>query len=195
MCPSRSGRSATIPVAYRRDGAGPIVAVHDRVGPLAVEVDVVAGRVEVPGADAGRAAADLGEPQPLRPEEPLHVRGATCRCPSASLTRCAHLAQLAVVRRRVDPVGRDELRRDPPGPHRVEHVRVVVRDEVDATAPVDRRACRRSPRGPRRTPRPRSTPTPWPPNDAERRVELGCGCRPGSCPARRRPLRGLRISG
>ena len=43
-----------------------------------------------------------------------------------------------VLRRGVDPVGGDELRRDPPGPHRLEHVRVVVRDEVHRHLPADR---------------------------------------------------------
>ena len=31
MAPSRSGRSATIPLAYRRDGAGRGPAVDDRI--------------------------------------------------------------------------------------------------------------------------------------------------------------------
>ena len=73
------------------------------------------------------------------------------------------LAQLLVVGHRVDPVGRDELRRDPAGAHRLEHVRVVVRDEVERRRARRSRGCRRSPRAPRRTPRRRSTSTPWPP--------------------------------
>ena len=67
----------------RRTGAD--AAVDDGIRPLEVDVDVVAGRVEVPGADAGRAAADLGEAQPLRSEEPPQV--ALVPMPSASFTR------------------------------------------------------------------------------------------------------------
>src|ERR1043166_1350348 len=40
-------------------------AEHDRLGPGAVEVELVGGAVEVPDADAGRPAADLGDTQPL----------------------------------------------------------------------------------------------------------------------------------
>src|SRR5213078_2982243 len=77
-------RDRAVPVRTQRDYPGgelprrlpPNLAVHDRVGPLPVDVEVVARGVEVPSADPRRAAADLAELQPLRPEEPLHVRGA-----------------------------------------------------------------------------------------------------------------------
>ena len=111
-------------------------AVDDRVRPLAVEVDVVAGGVEVPGADARRAAADLGELQPLRPEEPLHVRRAGAD-PERLDHPLAHLPHLLVVRHRVEPVRRDVLRRDPARPHRLEHVGEVVAHEVGGRTAVD----------------------------------------------------------
>src|SRR6185436_20914781 len=69
--PQRDDPGGELPRGPRTD-----VPVHDRLRPGAVEVEVVARRVEVPRADAGWPAADLGEPQPLRAEEPLHVRGA-----------------------------------------------------------------------------------------------------------------------
>src|SRR4029453_10602226 len=52
--------------------AGSDVVVHDGVGPFPIQVEVIADRVQVPGSDSGRAAADFGEPQALRTEEPLH---------------------------------------------------------------------------------------------------------------------------
>ena len=104
---------------------------------MPVGVEVVAGGVEVPGADARRAAADLAELQSLGPEEPLHVRRARADAERV-VDPLAELAQLLVVGDRVEAVGRDELRRDPPHPHRLEHVREVVRDEVDGGVAVDR---------------------------------------------------------
>ena len=74
MVPSRSGRSAIIPAAKRRDGSVRRRPVHDGHGPLAVDVDVVGGGVEVPRPHARRPAADLGELEALGPVEPLHVR-------------------------------------------------------------------------------------------------------------------------
>ena len=70
-----------VAVGTQGDDAGGVLAGHrllraavdDGVGPLAVDVDVVGGGVEVPGADTRRAAADLGEPQALGSVEPLHV--------------------------------------------------------------------------------------------------------------------------
>src|SRR5690606_38311771 len=82
-------------------------------------------------------AADLGEPQTLRPEEPLHVGGAHAD-PQRGVHPGAHLAQLLVVARGVDPVGRDVLRGDPPGAHRLQDVRVVVRHELQLGGAVDR---------------------------------------------------------
>ena len=58
--------------------------------------------------------------------------------PSASLTRCPISRSCGVVLHAVDAVRRDELRADPAVPHRLEDVRVVVRDEVQARRPVDR---------------------------------------------------------
>src|SRR5438876_7228563 len=52
------------------------LAPDDRHRPLAVDVELVAGRVQVPGAHAGRTAADLAELEPLGSREPFHVRGA-----------------------------------------------------------------------------------------------------------------------
>src|SRR5947209_6760704 len=54
----------------------PHLAVHDGIGPLAVDVEVVACGVEVPRTDARWTAADLAELEPLGAEEPLHVRRA-----------------------------------------------------------------------------------------------------------------------
>ena len=110
--------------------------VDDRVCPLAVDVDVVGGGVQVPGADPRRPAADLGEPQALGPVEPLHVgrrRADAERVDHA----CAHLSHLGVERRAVDLVRGHELGRDPPLPHRLEDVGVVVRDPVVRDAAVD----------------------------------------------------------
>src|ERR1700733_13418856 len=76
-------------VTARRHRAG--LAVHDRHRPLAVDVDLFAGRVEVPGPDPGRTAADLGELQPLRAEEPLHVRRRRSY-PEGGVNTPAHLA-------------------------------------------------------------------------------------------------------
>ena len=115
---------------------GADAAVDDRVRPLAVEVEVVAGGVEVPGTDAGRAAADLGELQSLRTEEPLHV-GRAGADPERLDDPLAHLTHLPVVRHRVDPVGGDVLRGDPAGPHRLEHVGEVVAREVGRRPSVD----------------------------------------------------------
>ena len=133
-------------VGAQRDDAGgvrarhrgaPATAVHDGVRPLAVDVDVVGGGVEVPGADARRAAADLGEAQTLRARRTTPCGSPRCRCPSASMTRLPELADLVVERRVVDPVGGDELGRDPPVPHRLEHVGVVVRRPVVGDVAVD----------------------------------------------------------
>ena len=91
MWPSWSGRSATIPLAYaaRRRRAGP--AVHDRVRPLAVEVDVVARRVQVPG--------------PARPAAGSRSRRTSA--PSGRRTTpCA------------SPTSRSRARRSPAGPSR-----------------------------------------------------------------------------
>src|ERR1019366_9745549 len=56
-------------------GERPVHAMmDDRVRPFPVDVDVVPGRVEIPGAHARRAAADLAETQTLGTEEPFHVR-------------------------------------------------------------------------------------------------------------------------
>ena len=104
--------------------------------PLAVDVDVVAGGVEVPAAHAGRAAADLGEVQPLRPGEPLHVGGRRADAEGGDHGP-AHLLDLVVAGLAVDAVGGDELRRDPPRPHRLQHVRVVVRGELHGHGAVD----------------------------------------------------------
>ena len=136
IVPSRSGRSATIPAARRRESGRSTRVMHDRVRPFPVDVDVVARGVEIPGANARRTAADLAEAQTLGPEEPLHVRR---RRPDAERLdgAQAELAHLRVVRRGVDAVGRDELRADPALAHRLEHVRVVVRDEVVGGVAVD----------------------------------------------------------
>ena len=144
----------------QRDDAGrvlprrlpPDLPVDDRVGPLAVDVEVVGGRVEVPGAHAGRPAADLAELQPLRAEEPLHVRGAGAD-PERLVDALPQLAQLLVVGHRVDPVGGQELRRDPAG--RASPRARSGSSGTRSPAPGRRRprGCRRSPRAPRRTPR------------------------------------------
>ena len=98
---------------------------------------IVPGRVEVPGADPRWATADLGEPQPLRSEEPLHVRRARAD-PERLHHRLAHLTQLLVVADRLDAVGGDELRGDPAGAHGLEHVGVVVAHEVGRSGTIDR---------------------------------------------------------
>ena len=54
------------------------------------------------------------------------------------MTVLAHLLHLVVHAGVVDAVGGDELRRDPARAHRLEHVRVVVRDEVVHHLAVDR---------------------------------------------------------
>src|SRR3954453_10148780 len=138
---------AGVALGAQRDDTGRVSAgrpgrdmsVHDRVGPLAVQVEVVAGRVQVPGADARRPAADLGELEPFRPEEPFHVRGTGADAEGLG-DAVAELAELGIVRDRVHPVGGDELRRDPSGPHRLQHVRVVVRHEVERCISVDRQS-------------------------------------------------------
>ena len=113
------------------------VAVHHRPSPLGEDVDVVAGRVQVPGTHAGGTTAHLGEAQPARSVEPLHVGGRRAD-PEHLVDPVAHLLELAVALGVVDSVGGDELRRDPPGPHRLQHVRVVVADEVVRRPAVDR---------------------------------------------------------
>ena len=185
MWPSRSGRSAMMPAENRRDGALRRLPVDDRVGPLAIDVDVVAGRVEVPRANARRPAADLGELEALRPDEPLHVGR---RRPDAE--RVDRPSGPSPSPRRspaaVDAVGGDELRRDPPRAHRLEHVRVVVRHEVvhDLAADADRvveglvaldELLDRDRSAPCSTPRSSDAP----PRARRRR-------RPASCPTRRR---------
>src|SRR5680860_1846659 len=70
-------------------------AVHDRARPLAIQVEIVPGGVEVPGAHPRRATADLGELQPLGSEEPLHVRRARAD-PERLDDPLAHLTQLLV---------------------------------------------------------------------------------------------------
>src|SRR5207244_2490476 len=52
------------------------LAPDHRHGPLAIDVEFVGSCVEIPGAHARRAAADLAELEPLGSREPLHVRGA-----------------------------------------------------------------------------------------------------------------------
>ena len=47
------------------------------------------------------------------------------------------LLDLVVAGHGIEPIGGDELRRDPARAHRLEHVRVVVRDEVVDDAAVD----------------------------------------------------------
>ena len=192
MWPSRSGRRAMIPAAKRRDGRCADVAVDDGHRPLAVDVDVVARRVEVPAPHARRPAADLGELQALGPGEPLHVRG---RRPDAERLdhALAHLLQLVVAGRRVDAVGGDELRRDPAGAHRLEHVRVVVRDEVVRDRAVDGDrvvealvALDELLDGDRRRPGRRTLPS---------AASSSSASSTRSCPTRRRPSRGLRMSG
>src|SRR5947199_53099 len=71
----------------------PHLSVHDRVGPLPVDVDVVGGRVEIPGAHSRWTAADLTELQSFGSEEPLHVRG-TRADTERLIDALAHLAQL-----------------------------------------------------------------------------------------------------
>ena len=142
----------------------------------------------------GRAAADLGEAQALRAEEPLHVRRRRCRCRAPSITRAAHLLDL-VVARLVHAVGGDDLRRDPAGAHRLEHVRVVVADEVVGDAAVDRQRVvealvaldelldrHRRAVGERRS-------------RAATCCELARRCRRGRCPTAPAASRGLRITG
>src|SRR6185312_12645648 len=135
----------SVPVGAQRDDAGrvapgrdvPDVLVHDRVGPGLVEVDLVSRLLQEKKNDPGRAAPDLGELQPLRREEPLHVgRGGADA--ERLVNPPAEVAQLLVVRLPVDPVRRDELRRDPPGAHRLQHVREVVADEVQPRLAVHR---------------------------------------------------------
>ena len=131
-------------VGPERHDAGGVVAREALVGrpyttgmgPLAVDVDVVRRRVEVPGPDSRRPAADLAEAEPLRPVEPLHVgrRGTDVEGPDHP---AAELPDLVVEGRRVDPVGGDELRRDPAVAHGVQHVRVVVRDPVMDRVTID----------------------------------------------------------
>ena len=57
--------------------------------------------------------------------------------PSASMARRPSSRTSRVVGRGVDAVGRDELRADPALAHRLEDVRVVVRDEVVGGVAVD----------------------------------------------------------
>ena len=112
-------------------------AVDDDVRPLAVDVDVVGRGVEVPARRRPGGRQPISENlQPLRAVEPLHVGR---RRPDAERLDDpgAHLADLAVERRVVDPVGRDELRRDPAVPHRLEDVGVVVRGPVVDDVAVD----------------------------------------------------------
>ena len=125
-----------MPAANRRDGCRRDVAVDDGHRPLAVDVDVVARGVQVPAAHAGRTAPDLREVQPLRAGEPLHVRGRRADVERVD-DGAAHLLQLVVDGLSVDAVGGHELRRDPARPHRLQHVRVVVRGEVHGHLPVD----------------------------------------------------------
>ena len=99
MVPSRSGPQRDDPGGEPAGRLRGDVPVDDRVGPLAVDVDVVAGGVEVPGARRPAAGTDLGEVEPLGPEEPFHVRGR--RADAERLDDpLAHLAQLVVAGRR-----------------------------------------------------------------------------------------------
>ena len=101
--------------------------MDDRVGPFAIDVDVVAG-CRGPSSDSRRPATDLGELDALRTEN-HSMWVADVSIPSAPIT-ARPISFTSLYAGLVDAVGGDELRRDPPRPHRLEHVRVVVRDEV-----------------------------------------------------------------
>jgi hypothetical protein len=84
------------------------VVVRDRVRPFAIQVEVIANRVQIPCADSGRTTADFREPQSLRAEEPLHMGSARPDAESLVDLR-AQLTELGVIRRRLDAIRGDEL--------------------------------------------------------------------------------------
>src|SRR5215470_645417 len=137
IVPSCEGRSATIPVANRREGAEctpprVIASAHARYTSMSLPAEY---RSQAPTPGGRHPISENFSP--LGPKNPLHVRG---RRPDAERgdDPLPHLTQFPVLRCAVDAVGGDELRRDPPGPHRLEHVRVVVRGEVHSHLAVDR---------------------------------------------------------
>src|SRR5262249_16379202 len=92
--------------------------------------------VQVPGAHPRRPAADLGELEPARAVEPLHVRRRRADLEEVDDLLPEHL-QVLVAGRAVDAVRGDELRRDPARAHGLEGVGVVVARELVRHAAAD----------------------------------------------------------